>query len=54
MKVNVGYPKELPIYSKEYELSDNLLKNAINMNKVQNDYKNEHNYLSCYIIQQKR
>lgn len=40
MKVNVGYPEKWEDYSKNYKLSDNLLDNIINMNKVMIDYSN--------------
>lgn len=40
MKVNVGYPKNWENYSKDYKLTNNLLDNVINMNKVMLDYSN--------------
>lgn len=40
MKVNVGYPKNWEDYSKNYKLTNNLLDNVINMNKVMLDYSN--------------
>lgn len=40
MKVNVGYPQNWEDYSKNYKLTNNLLDNVINMNKVMLDYSN--------------
>lgn len=40
MKVNVGYPENWEDYSKDYKLTNNLLDNVINMNKVMVDYSN--------------
>lgn len=40
MKVNVGYPKNWEDYSKNYKLTNNLLDNVINMNKVMVEYSN--------------
>lgn len=40
MKVNVGYPENWEDYSKNYKLTNNLLDNVINMNKVMVDYSN--------------
>ena len=35
MNVNICYPNQWPTYSNKYALSENLLENIINMNKVQ-------------------
>lgn len=40
IKVNVGYPKNWEDYSKDYKITNNLLNNVINMNKVIVDYSN--------------
>lgn len=40
MEVNVGYPENWEDYSKDYKLTNNLLDNVINMNKVMVDYSN--------------
>ncbi len=40
MKINVGYPEKWEDYSKDYKLTDNLLDNVINMNKVMVEYSN--------------
>ena len=40
MKVNVGYPENWEDYSKNYKLTNNLLDNVINMNKVMVEYSN--------------
>lgn len=40
MKVNVGYPNKWKENSYKYNISNNLLDNIINMNKVNTDYAN--------------
>ena len=41
MKINLGYPENVEEYSEQYELTDNLLNNIINMNKVMVNYTNK-------------
>ena len=52
IKINLGYPKNIEEYSKQYELTDSLLDNIINMNKVIVNYtnKNVENKESFWII----
>ena len=40
MNVNVGYPDNWEDYGKDYKLTNNLLDNVINMNKVMVEYSN--------------
>lgn len=38
MDINVCYPSQWPTYSEQYVLSENLLENIINMNKIQVEF----------------